>query len=93
MVEDNVPVTIYEPNQQRGGILWGLRQAFQEISLSRHVIARLFWRDFVAQFRQKILGYFWALLGPLFGILSFLFLFFVGVLEPGKGEIPYTVYV
>jgi len=93
MVEDNVPVTIYEPNQQRGGILWGLRQAFQEISLSRHVIARLFWRDFVAQFRQKILGYFWALLGPLFGILSFLFLFFVGVLEPGEGEIPYTVYV
>jgi lipopolysaccharide transport system permease protein len=57
------------------------------------VIARLFWRDFIAQFRQKILGYFWALLSPLFGILSFLFLFFIGVLKPGEGEIPYTLYV
>jgi lipopolysaccharide transport system permease protein len=53
----------------------------------------LFWRDFVAQFRQKILGYFWALIGPLLGVISFLFLFFVGVLKPGEGDIPYTAYV
>jgi lipopolysaccharide transport system permease protein len=73
--------------------MWGLRQAAQDIVASRHVIARLFWRDFIAQFRQKVLGYFWALLSPLLGILSFLFLFFIGVLNPGQGEIPYTLYV
>jgi len=73
--------------------MWGLRQAYHDIVASRHVIARLFWRDFIAQFRQKILGYFWALLSPVLGILSFLFLFFVGVLHPGQGEIPYMVYV
>lgn len=91
--EDGIPVTVYQPNERRGGLLWGIRQAREDVSASRHVIVRLFWRDFIAQFRQKILGYFWALLGPLLGIVSFLFLFFIGVLKPGEGEIPYTVYV
>lgn len=91
--EDGILVTIYQPNERRGGLLWGLRQASEDIAASRHVIVRLFWRDFIAQFRQKILGYLWALLGPLLGIVSFLFLFFVGVLRPGEGEIPYVVYV
>lgn len=91
--KDGTPITVYQPNEQRGGIIWGLRQAREDIFTSRHVIARLFWRDFIAQFRQKILGYLWALLSPLLGIVSFLFLFFIGVLQPGKGEIPYTIYV
>jgi lipopolysaccharide transport system permease protein len=53
----------------------------------------LFWRDFVARFRQTILGYLWALLGPILGILSFLFLYLIGVLKPGEGEIPYALYI
>jgi lipopolysaccharide transport system permease protein len=91
--KDGTPITVYQPNESQGGLIWGVRQAYHDIVASRHVIARLFWRDFIAQFRQKILGYFWALLSPLLGVLSFLFLFFVGVLQPGEGEIPYTVYV
>lgn len=91
--EEGSQVTICQPNERRGGLLWGLRQAGEDITASRHVIVRLFLRDFVAQFRQKILGYLWALISPLLGIVSFLFLFFVGVLRPGEGEIPYTIYV
>jgi lipopolysaccharide transport system permease protein len=91
--KDGVPITIYQANEVRGGIIWGMRQAYRDILVSRHVIARLFWRDFIAQFRQKILGYFWALLSPFLGVLSFLFLYFIGVLNPGQGEIPYTLYV
>lgn len=90
---DGMPVTVYQPNETQGGVIWGIRRAATDISLSRHVIARLFWRDFIAQFRQKLLGYFWALLSPLLGVASFLFLFLIGVLHPGEGEIPYTVYV
>lgn len=91
--KDGTPVTVYQPNERRGGLVWGLLQAREDIVASRHVIARLFWRDFISQFRQKILGYFWALLSPLLGIISFLFLFFIGVLRPGEGEIPYFLYV
>ncbi len=91
--KDGTPVTIYQPNERMGGLIWGLRQAAQDIGASRHVIVLLFWRDFVAQFRQRILGYFGAIISPLMGIVSFLFLFVIGVLKPGEGEIPYTVYV
>lgn len=90
---DGTPVTIYQPNERQGGLVWGVRQAADDIWTSRHVIARLFLRDFVAQFRQKLLGYFWALLTPLLGILSFLFLYVAGVLQPGEGEMPYALYV
>jgi lipopolysaccharide transport system permease protein len=90
---DGMPVTIYEPNETQGGFIWGLQRAAGDITGSRHVIMRLFWRDFIAQFRQKLLGYFWALLSPLLGIASFLFLFFIGVLRPGEGDIPYPAYV
>jgi lipopolysaccharide transport system permease protein len=86
-------VTLYEPNRGQGGLISSLGQARHDIIVSRYIIARLFWRDFIAQFRQKILGYFWALLSPLMGIVSFLFLFSIGVLKPGEGEIPYTLYV
>ncbi len=73
--------------------MWGVRQAVRDIVASRHIIVRLFWRDFIAQFRQKILGYVWALLTPLFSIVSFLFLYAIGVLRPGEGTMPYPVYV
>lgn len=90
---DGTPVTVYQPNERQGGLIWGVRQAADDIWASRHVIARLFLRDFVAQFRQKLLGYFWALLTPLLGIISFLFLYAAGVLQPGEGDMPYAVYV
>lgn len=86
-------VTVYTPDEKIGGIFFSIKRAFDEIYESRHIIARLFLRDFISQFRQKILGYFWALLNPIFGIMSFLFLFFIGILNPGEGEIPYTLYV
>jgi len=90
---DGTPVTVYRPNERQGGLIWGIQQAHSDIWTSRHVIARLFLRDFVAQFRQKLLGYLWALLGPLLGIISFLFLYVAGVLQPGEGAMPYTLYV
>jgi lipopolysaccharide transport system permease protein len=91
--DHDAPVTIYEPNRGMGGFIRTLHQARDDIHVSRYVVARLFWRDFIAQFRQKILGYFWALLNPLLGIVSFLFLFSIGVLKPGEGDIPYILYV
>jgi hypothetical protein len=62
-------LTVYEPNQGRGGLVWSLRQALHDLVTSRHVIARLFWRDFISQFRQKILSYFWDVLSPVLGII------------------------
>lgn len=90
---DGMPVTVYEPNERQGGLWWGLCRAVRELSGSRYVVYYLFKRDFIAQFRQKIFGYLWALITPMMGIISFLFLFRTGVLRPGDGQMPYTLYV
>lgn len=86
-------IRIYEPVGHALGFMGSLRQAWTELHLSRHVIWHLFVRDFVAQFRQKILGYFWIVLGPLLGIVPFVFMHRTGILNPGTTEIPYPIYI
>lgn len=90
---DGTLTTVYLPNERHGGLVWAVRQAVEDIWGSRHVIVQLFMRDFVAQFRQKLLGYFWAMISPLLGIISFLFLYVTGVLQPGQSSMPYTLYI
>ncbi len=87
-----LPETIYEPNARQGWLLWAAKQAYLDLSKSSDAVVLLFLRDFVAQFRQRILGYLWTLLGPLLGVASFLFLYFVGVLNPGVEDIPYPIF-
>jgi lipopolysaccharide transport system permease protein len=60
---------------------------------AREVIWRLFARDFVTQFRQRLLGYAWTLLAPVMGIASFVLLNYAGVLQPGELTVPYPLYV
>lgn len=67
--------------------------AFKELYWSRHVLWHLFVRDFVAGFRQKLLGYLWIVLVPLIGIASFVFMQWTGILNPGATEFPYPIYV
>lgn len=67
--------------------------ASREIYWSRHVLWHLFVRDFVAGFRQKLLGYLWIVLAPLLGIASFVFMQWTGILNPGATELPYPIYV
>ncbi|MFS8047085.1 ABC transporter permease [Rhizobium sp. BR 314] len=67
--------------------------AARELVWSRHVLWHLFRRDFVAGFRQKLLGYVWIVLAPLLAIASFVFMQLTGILNPGNMEIPYPIYV
>jgi lipopolysaccharide transport system permease protein len=89
----DLDVTIYDSAENKNGFFYSLKKAYTDLKNSRHIIFQLFKRDFISQFKQKILGYLWALINPLISIINFLFLYFVGVLSPGEGEIPYTIYV
>jgi len=83
--------TVYESKAASRGRS-AVRRAFLDVRRTRHVIVRLFWRDFRSNFKQKILGYVWALLTPLTGALTFIILYFAGMLRPGDTEIPYPLY-
>lgn len=70
-----------------------LVMAWREVYVSRHVIWQLFARDFVANLRQKLLGYLWVIITPLLAIASFVFLNYAGVLNPGAMSVPYPLFV
>ncbi len=64
----------------------------QELKRARFVSKQLFLRDFKAQFKQKLLGYFWMFGTPLLGISSFLIMSFSGALQPGPIGMPYVIF-
>lgn len=86
-------VRVYEAAGIILGPIDSVRAATAELYWSRHVIWHLFVRDFVAGFRQKLLGYLWIVLAPLLGIASFVFMQWTGILNPGNTGIPYPVFV
>lgn len=83
----------YQATGEVLGPLASILLAFRELYFSRHVIWHLFKRDFMAGFRQKLLGYLWVVLTPLLGIVSFVFMQMTGILNPGETGIPYPIYV
>ncbi|MCX5859294.1 MAG: ABC transporter permease, partial [Proteobacteria bacterium] len=90
---NNKVVKIYRPDKQleMGWIsIW--REMLIELINSRELIWRLFIRDFLAKYRQTILGVFWALLMPLALVGSFAFLNRAGILNIGKTNVPYPVF-
>ena len=91
-MSDVGPVTIYTANGGRGGILRTAARSVSDIIRYRYLVWTLFSRDFKAQFKQSFLGYFWAALGPLLGVFSFVFMNYAGILNPGPLSVPYPVY-
>jgi ABC-type polysaccharide/polyol phosphate export permease len=86
-------IRTYEALGEVLGPINSLKLAARELYWSRHVLWHLFVRDFVAGFRQKLLGYLWIVLMPLIGIASFVFMQWTGILNPGQTEFPYPIYV
>jgi lipopolysaccharide transport system permease protein len=84
---------IYKPKIGFDGFFTTIATAGRELFAARFIIWKIFWRDFVAQFRQKMLGYVWIFLSPLFGIVGFLILYYAGVLVPGESGVPYPLYM
>jgi ABC-type polysaccharide/polyol phosphate export permease len=87
------PVRVYSADTANGGLAASLGKAANELWGGREIIWRLFVRDFISQFRQRMLGYAWACLTPLVGIASFVLLNYAGVLRPGELSIPYPIFV
>ena len=60
---------------------------------SRELAWRLFKRDIVAQYRQTLLGYFWAIFPPLVTISVFILLNASRLIQVEELDVPYPVYV
>lgn len=92
-LRDDLRLIVYKPKHGFEGFFATLALAARELFSARFIIWKMFCRDFIAQFRQKLLGYFWIFLSPFFGIMGFLILYYFGLLRPGESGIPYPLYM
>ena len=92
MSEATGPITVYTANSGGAGILRTAVRSVRDIHTYRYLIWTLFSRDFKAQFKQSILGYFWTALGPILGVFSFVLMNYMGILNPGVTSVPYPIY-
>jgi len=90
---EDLPLTVYTPRNTATGWVAPIISASCELHRSRTLIWHLFLRDFHAQFRQRLLGYIWALLTPLIAIFGFIIMNLSGILRPGDIGVPYPLYV
>lgn len=88
----DLPVTVYtaeSPLRHPGKLL---RSMIEDLVASRGLAWRLFVRDFSAQYRQTLFGYFWVFVPPLAAALPFIFLNSQGVVRVSETPIPYGAY-
>jgi len=85
--------TIYTPDSLLSNPLRMAREMLRDLAASRDLAWRLTVRDLSAQYRQTILGFFWAIILPLANTLIWIFLSRSGVVSVSDTALPYPVYV
>jgi len=91
--EKILPITVYTPESQMRSPLKLVKAMVRDLKDSRELAWRLFVRDFSARYRQSALGIFWAFLPALLSGLVFIILQAKNVINLGKTDIPYPVFV
>jgi len=85
--------TFYEPdNSLKKGYRSLFSEIFNELNKSRWLIFQLFKKDFVALYKQSLIGVFWAILLPLVAVGTFIVLSGAGVFNAGALTVPYPIY-
>lgn len=87
------PVITYEPdNSLKKGWFAILGEIGTELSRNRWLTYQLFKRDFLATYKQSIIGISWAFLIPLISVGAFIILNRSGIFSTGAITVPYPIY-
>jgi len=85
---------IHEPNKYlKLGFISFWKMLFDDLRRSYNLGWRLFVRDFVSRYKQRVLGVLWVLIIPLVAALSFTLLANSEVLQIQGMDVPYPIYV
>lgn len=94
MNTENQRIAIYRPNQRHElGFFQTWVIMANNILQSRELIWQLFKRDFLAGYKKSFVGITWIFISPVFGVISWVFLQYTGLLRPGDVGVPYPAYV
>ena len=87
------PRAIYGSESRMRHPLQLFRQMGQDLLASRELAWRLLVRDISAQYRQSLLGIFWAFIPPIITAVGFTIAKSNGIVNIGNTELPYPAYV
>lgn len=86
-------VMTYEPdNSTRRGYLSLFAEIIQDITSNRWLTYQLFRRDFLAAYKQTLVGAVWSVIIPAISVGMFALLNHAGILVVGKTDAPYPIY-
>jgi lipopolysaccharide transport system permease protein len=88
----DLPIRVYSPEPLLGHPAKLVSAIVRDIWAGRELAWRLFVRDLSAQYRQSFLGYFWAILPPLTGSLTFILLNSSGIVSIKGTGISYAAF-
>lgn len=91
--DNEIQITVYSPESQMRSPGKLIKSMIHDLKGSRELAWRLFVRDVSARYRQSVLGVLWAFLPPLLSGLVFIILQSRNVLNLGKTDIPYPLFV
>ena len=84
---------IYKPTSSNLWVGQIFKEMFADVVLAKDLAWRLTIRDFKGQYRQSILGVFWAFIIPIMNTIVWIFLNASGAVKLEDTGIPYSVYV
>lgn len=90
---NDLNVTTYTPESRVRHPISLIKEMWRDLKASRELAWRLIIRDISAQYRQTVLGYFWAVFPPLVTSLVLVLMRGSKMLGVDVGGIPYTAYV
>lgn len=93
MGSTELPITRHTPGSRLRHPITLLKEMSRDLKASRELAWRLLIRDISAQYRQTLLGYFWAVFPPLVTTLVFILLRSSAVMDIKGIGIPYPAYV
>ncbi|MBD2358454.1 ABC transporter permease [Tolypothrix sp. FACHB-123] len=84
---------VYRPESRIRHPLQLFREMWRDLLASRELAWRLLVRDISAQYRQSLLGIFWAFIPPVITAAGFTLAKNNGIVNIGNTELPYAAYV
>ena len=86
-------VVTYEPdNSTKRGYLFLCKEIIIDILTNRWLTYQLFRRDFLAAYKQTVIGALWSIFIPLISVGMFILLNHAGIINVGNTYAPYPIY-
>jgi ABC-type polysaccharide/polyol phosphate export permease len=92
--EPGPSTVVLEPEERiRIGFFACWKLMVLSLARSRPLVWQLFKRDVTVSYKQSALGLLWVVITPVVGILSWVFMNYAGVVNPGEVGVPYPLFV